>query len=106
MAGDGLGTRTVTQVAFVVPQIERSAEACAALFALPLPEIHDPNPADTVARGLTYQGQPLGGVFNQRLEVFFVSPGVLRHLGHGRPHQQPHPEEHEAAEQNRADDRQ
>ena len=61
MAGDGLGTRTVTQVAFVVPQIERSAAACAALFALPLPAIHDPNPADTVARGLTYQGQPLGG---------------------------------------------
>ncbi len=61
MSGEGIGTHAVTQVAFVVPEIERSAEACAALFGLPSPQIHDPNPADTAARGLSYRGQPLGG---------------------------------------------
>ena len=60
-SGAGIGTRTVTQVAFVVPEIERSAEACSALVGLPSPQIHEPNPADSAARGLSYRGQPLGG---------------------------------------------
>ena len=69
----GLGSRVMTQVAFVVPDIEAAVAAYAELLGMEPPEIYVP----PLREGRQYLGEPLPPEVNLRVAMFELDNIVL-----------------------------